>query len=49
MDLEEINTFLEVVRAQSLVTAARHLHVRLRQLGLLEQRACRQWPRILHL
>ncbi len=27
MDLEELNTFLEVIRTQSLVTAARHLHV----------------------
>ncbi|HEV7610374.1 MAG TPA: LysR family transcriptional regulator [Steroidobacteraceae bacterium] len=27
MDIEELNTFLEVIRTQSLVTAARHLHV----------------------
>jgi DNA-binding transcriptional LysR family regulator len=27
MDFEELNTFLEVVRTQSLVSAARHLHV----------------------
>jgi len=27
MGIEELNTFLEVIRAQSLVTAARHLHV----------------------
>jgi DNA-binding transcriptional LysR family regulator len=27
MDFEELNTFLEVIRTQSLVAAARHLHV----------------------
>jgi LysR family transcriptional regulator, flagellar master operon regulator len=27
MDIEELNTFLEVIKTQSLVTAARHLHV----------------------
>src|ERR1700722_16583852 len=27
MDTEELNTFLEVIRTQSLATAAQHLHV----------------------